>query len=131
MRNPPRGPQAEKALLESQALYQSLVEHIPQMIFRKDLDGRFTFASPHFCESWHKSVEEVVGKTDFDFYSRTLAEKYQRDDAETASAETRILETVDREAAESILDELGKLLSDDDDEMPGPTDASGDTGTGR
>ncbi|MCH8044402.1 MAG: PAS domain S-box protein, partial [Planctomycetes bacterium] len=76
---------SEKALHESQALYKSLVEHIPQMIFRKDLDGLVTFASPRFCESLHRSAEEVVGKTDFDFYPRTLAEKYRRDDARVMS----------------------------------------------
>ncbi len=33
-------------LRESKSLYQSLVDHIPQMIFRKDLDGRVTLCKP-------------------------------------------------------------------------------------
>jgi len=72
--------QAEENLRNSEALYHSLVETLPQNIFRKDLQGRFTFANQQFCRSLGRSLEEIVGKTDFDFFPRELAEKYQRDD---------------------------------------------------
>ena len=42
--------QAEEALRNSEALYHSLVESIPLSVFRKDLDGRFTFGNRRFCE---------------------------------------------------------------------------------
>src|SRR5262249_7079459 len=35
----------QEALHESESLYQSLVETLPVNIFRKDADGRFTFAN--------------------------------------------------------------------------------------
>ena len=41
--------QAEEALAESEAFYHSLVESLPQCIFRKDLEGRFTFGNSRFC----------------------------------------------------------------------------------
>src|SRR5437870_3832875 len=72
--------QAEENLRNSEALYHSLVETLPQNIFRKDLQGRFTFANKQFCKMLARSPEEIVGKTDFDFFPRALAEKYQRDD---------------------------------------------------
>jgi phosphoserine phosphatase RsbU/P len=72
--------QAEENLRNSEALYHSLVETISQNIFRKDLDERFTFANHHFCKMLGRTLEEIVGKTDFDFFRRELAEKYQRDD---------------------------------------------------
>jgi PAS domain S-box-containing protein len=71
---------AEEALRESEALYQSLVETLPQGIWRKDLAGRFIFANGRFCESLGRSLDQVIGKTDFDFFPRELAEKYQQDD---------------------------------------------------
>ena len=40
---------AEMALRESEALYHSLVESLPCNVFRKDLEGRFTFANHRFC----------------------------------------------------------------------------------
>ena len=72
--------QTEESLRNSEALYHSLVETLPQNILRKDLQGRFTFANHHFCRILGRPLEDIVGKTDFDFFPRELAEKYQRDD---------------------------------------------------
>ena len=41
--------QSQEALRESQALFNSLVNSLPQRIFCKDLEGRFTFANTAFC----------------------------------------------------------------------------------
>lgn len=71
---------AEEKLRHSEALYHSLVETLPQNIFRKNLEYRFTFANQQFCRVLGRSLEEIVGKTDFDFFPKELAEKYQRDD---------------------------------------------------
>jgi PAS domain S-box-containing protein len=72
--------QAERALQDSEALYHSLVETIPMNLFRKDLASRFTFANQLFCETLGRPLEEIIGKTDLDFYPRELAEKYRGDD---------------------------------------------------
>ena len=72
--------QAEENLRNSETLYHSLVETLPQNILRKDPQGRFTFANQQFCKMLGRPLEAIVGKTDFDFFPRELAEKYQRDD---------------------------------------------------
>jgi two-component system, sensor histidine kinase and response regulator len=72
---------AEEALRESEAFYHSLVENLPQNIFRKDLEGRFTFANQRFCTTLDRPLDQIVGKTDFDFFPAALAGKYRRDDA--------------------------------------------------
>ena len=72
--------QAEEKVHNSEALYHSLVETLHQNILRKDLEGHFTFANQHFCKILGRPLEEIVGKTDFDFFPRELAEKYQGDD---------------------------------------------------
>src|SRR6185295_10269205 len=72
--------QAEENLRNSEALYHSLVETLPQNIFRKDMEGRFTFANQQFCKMLGRKLNEIVGKTDFDFFPAELAEKYQHDD---------------------------------------------------
>jgi sigma-B regulation protein RsbU (phosphoserine phosphatase) len=71
---------AEEALRNSEALYHSLVEHSPQNIFRKDIQGRFTFANEQYCRHYHCKLEDILGRTDFDFFPPELAEKYHRDD---------------------------------------------------
>jgi sigma-B regulation protein RsbU (phosphoserine phosphatase) len=72
--------QAEEDLRRSEALYQSLVETMPQNVFRKDLEGRFTFANRQYCKHYRCKLEEILGKTDFDFFPKELAEQYQKDD---------------------------------------------------
>lgn len=71
---------AEQNLLKSESLYHSLVETMPQNVFRKDLQGRFTFANQQYCRHYSCKLEDILGKTDFDFFPRELAEKYQADD---------------------------------------------------
>ena len=71
---------AEKALRDSEALYHSLVENLPQNIFRKDLNHRVTFGNQRYCETSGRSLDEMLGKDDFDLYPHELARKYQADD---------------------------------------------------
>ena len=76
----------EQALMESEAFYQSLVETLPLALLRKDLQGRFTFANRLLCEAMRKSAEEIMGRTDYDFFPRELAEKYRADDRRVLEA---------------------------------------------
>jgi len=84
----------ERALRDSEAFYQSLVENLPQFIYRKDAQGRFTFANRRFCVELGKTLEEIVGRTDYDFFPPELAEKYQADDQRVIQA-GRLFETVE------------------------------------
>ncbi|MCX8156350.1 MAG: PAS domain S-box protein [Verrucomicrobiae bacterium] len=71
---------AEEKLRQSEAFYHSLVENLPQNIFRKELDLRFSFANHRFCQLLGRPLEEVIGRTDYDFFPPELAAKYQEDD---------------------------------------------------
>ena len=72
--------QMEQELQNSESLYHSLVETMPQNVFRKDPLGRFTFANQQYCQHYHCKLEDILGKTDFDFFPKELAEQYQKDD---------------------------------------------------
>jgi diguanylate cyclase (GGDEF)-like protein/PAS domain S-box-containing protein len=85
---------AEEALRTSMALYHSLVQNLPQNIFRKDLDGRFTFANSQFCATVGKRLEEILGRTDHDLFPAPLAHKYQEDDRRVIRA-GKTFETVE------------------------------------
>lgn len=71
--------QTEMSLRNSESLYHSLVETMPQNVFRKDLQSRFTFANQQYCKHYKCKLEDILGKTDFDFFPKELAEKYLRD----------------------------------------------------
>lgn len=67
-------------LIHSQALYESLVETIPLCVARKDLDGRFLFANRALRDIFGKTMEQIIGSTDYDFSPSELAKKYHQDD---------------------------------------------------
>jgi PAS domain S-box-containing protein len=69
-------------LRDSEALYHSLVETLPLCVLRKDLAGRFIFCNQRFIDTMGRPMSAILGKTDYDFYPATLADKYQRDDRE-------------------------------------------------
>ncbi len=77
----------ERRLRDEEALYHSLVETLPLNIFRKDREGRFTFGNSRFLRECGKSLDEIRGKTDFEFYPRELAEKYRTDDLRVMATE--------------------------------------------
>ena len=81
-------------LRDSEALYHSLVETLPQNVFRKDLDGRLTFVNRKYCETTGMTAEFLLGKTDFDLYPAELARKYREDDLRVVQG-GRLFETVE------------------------------------
>jgi PAS domain S-box-containing protein len=72
---------AEEALRESEGLYHSLVENIPICVWRKDVEGRFTFANNGFLTNFGKTPDELLGKFDYELFPKDLADKYRGDDA--------------------------------------------------
>ncbi|MBM3879778.1 MAG: PAS domain S-box protein, partial [Verrucomicrobia bacterium] len=87
--------QAEQALKDSEVLYHSLVEALPQNIFRKDTQGRFTFVNRLFCETIGRPPEAILGHNDFDFFPAELARKYQEDDRRVLES-GQLFDTVER-----------------------------------
>jgi PAS domain S-box-containing protein len=71
---------AVEEVRNSRALYYSLVENLPQSIFRKDRAGRFQFVNEQFCRGLGRSLVDIVGRTDADFFPPEQAQAYHRDD---------------------------------------------------
>lgn len=81
-------------LRESEQLYHSLVESLPQSILRKDAEGRFTFVNRRFAELVRCAPKDIIGKTDEDFYPPAMARKF-RDDDQTVMRSGKIFETTE------------------------------------
>ncbi len=67
-------------LQDSQALYHSLVDCLPQGIFRKDRQGRITFANARFCAALGRPLEDVLDRTDYELFPVALAYRFSEDD---------------------------------------------------
>ncbi len=73
--------EAEEALASERNLLRTLVDQLPDYIYVKDCDGRVLVSnSANAQQMGAGSVEETVGKTDFDYYPRPLATQYYEDD---------------------------------------------------
>src|SRR5579864_563763 len=74
----------EAALQDAEAMYRSFAEGLPIHLICKDREGRFRFVNGPVCRELGKSLPEIVGRTDHDFFSKELAEKYRADDVHVA-----------------------------------------------
>jgi len=72
--------QRSRALARSEALYRSLVDNLPLYVLRKDTAGRFTWVNGNLCKLLGRPADEIIGKTDHDFYPPQLAEKNRQGD---------------------------------------------------
>jgi PAS domain S-box-containing protein len=70
----------ENTLRVSENKYRTLIENIPQKIFLKDKDGIYISCNNHYAQDLKIELNEILGRTDFDFYPKELAEKYTVDD---------------------------------------------------
>ncbi|MFO0902407.1 MAG: response regulator [Pirellulales bacterium] len=84
--------QIEEKLEEARQLYLSLVENLPVHVFRKDIEGRLSYANQSYCELLGKTFDELRGKGDFDLFPEDLARKYRADDM----AVIAMRQTIDR-----------------------------------
>ncbi len=67
-------------LQASENKYRQLLENMPQKIFHKDKNSVYVSCNNNYARDLKIQPDEIIGKTDYDFYSRELAEKYRADD---------------------------------------------------
>ncbi|MEE9542510.1 MAG: PAS domain S-box protein [Thermodesulfobacteriota bacterium] len=84
---------AEESLRESEEKYRTLLENLPQKVFLKDRDSVYISCNKRYADDLGISMDDIRGKTDFDFYAEEMAEKYRTDDEKIMdSGETEELE---------------------------------------
>jgi PAS domain S-box-containing protein len=74
---------AEEALANERNVLRTLIDTLPDNIFIKDAESRFVTTNlVHVHHLRAKTLDEIVGKTDFDIYPRELAAGYYADEQE-------------------------------------------------
>ena len=69
----------ERRRLESvESAYHSLAEAIPMSVVRKDKKGRILFANNHYCKTLESSLDELIGKTNFDLFPADIAKRFTK-----------------------------------------------------
>lgn len=75
----------ELELRRSEARFQAFMEHLPAIMFIKDLSGRYVFGNPGWAQQFQESigtadVQQFYGKTDFDLWPEPTARMIQAED---------------------------------------------------
>ena len=78
---------AEKKLAFERNLFRSFMKHVPDLIYFKDADGRFIEVNAAKANETHLSPEEMIGKTDFDFFPEEQAQQKFNDELEVMRTE--------------------------------------------
>jgi PAS domain S-box-containing protein len=71
-----RNKQMMKEIEDNRNLLISLLNEIPEKIFLKDDKGRFVIANKPVADNYNRKVDELLGKSDFDFYPKEEAAEY-------------------------------------------------------
>jgi PAS domain S-box len=72
----------ERELRESNTYLDTVINTLADPLFIKDRSYRFVRLNNSFCRFTGHSREEMLGKTDFDFFSREEAEVFRKNDDE-------------------------------------------------
>ena len=102
--------QALEALRTSEARLRTFMEAIPDLVWLKDIEGRFVFCNRRFARLFGLRDDEIVGKTDYDLVGKQKADQFRDNDltaieaGECRTEEVQITFADDghREVAETI-----------------------------
>ena len=78
---------AEGALRDSETRLRTLVQTIPDLIWLKDTNGAYLFCNTMFGRFFGASETDIVGKTDYDFVDRELADSFRDYDRKAMEAD--------------------------------------------
>ncbi len=70
----------KEALIESETQKIGFLNTLPHLAWLKDIKGRYIIVNDSFARSRNYKAGEIVGKTDFDIYDGSVAEKYRKED---------------------------------------------------
>jgi PAS domain S-box-containing protein len=80
------------ALANERTLLRTMIDLIPAFIYAKDTGSRFIAMNAALARNIGTSSEQAIGKTDFDFFSKDLAQKFYSDEQALLKSGTAIID---------------------------------------
>jgi PAS domain S-box-containing protein len=76
----------EHSLTESEGRLRSLLQTIPDLVWQKDVNGVFLACNTMFERFFGARETDIIGKTDYDFVDRELADFFRENDRKAMAA---------------------------------------------
>ncbi|MFH1782446.1 MAG: HD domain-containing phosphohydrolase [Candidatus Omnitrophota bacterium] len=70
----------EESFAFEKELFQNLLDNLPDAVYFKDNKNRIVRVNRFYAEGFKKDVNDIIGKTDFDFFPKEQAQKMFDDD---------------------------------------------------
>ncbi|MGD1808761.1 PAS domain-containing sensor histidine kinase [Dapis sp. BLCC M126] len=61
-------------LEKKQRILEAIIDNSTAIIYIQDIEGKYILINPHFTKTFNLEKEQVIGKTNYDFFSREIAE---------------------------------------------------------
>ncbi len=72
----------QNVIAKAKTQQKAILDNIPYLAWLKDNDGRYISVNEPFANKFGLEPDDIIGKTDFDITSKTVAEKIQKTDHE-------------------------------------------------
>ena len=79
------------ALLQTETQLRTLIDTIPDLVWLKDPDGVYLACNRSFGRVFGATEAEIVGKTDYDFVDRELADFFRENDRAAVAAGATVM----------------------------------------
>jgi PAS domain S-box-containing protein len=80
------------ALANERTLLRTMIDLIPAFIYAKDVGSRFIAMNTALARNMGTTSEQAIGKTDFDFFTPDLAQKFYSDEQALIKSGTAIID---------------------------------------
>ncbi|MCK4493213.1 MAG: PAS domain S-box protein, partial [Methylococcales bacterium] len=74
---------AKEKLYQSEILKKTILQNIPNLMWLKDVNGIYLACNPAMEQSLNRSADNIIGRSDFDFFDPKQAELFSQQDKET------------------------------------------------
>jgi len=77
---------AEEALHKTEEQFRAILDHSPNLIFLKDVEGRYLLINKEYLKTFHFTRAQIYGKMDFELFPRDQAEVFRGSDLQVLRA---------------------------------------------
>ncbi|MDK9716573.1 MAG: PAS domain S-box protein [Trichlorobacter sp.] len=78
--------QATQQLKKNEQFQKTLIETLPDLVWLKDPEGVYLVCNPRFEDLYGAKESDIIGKTDYDFVDREMADFFRANDRKAAEA---------------------------------------------
>lgn len=81
----------EKALIESEAQKEAILNNFPHLAWMKDCDGIYLLVNKTFAKKYNMNLDDIIGKSDSDIYDANIAKVYRDSDLRVIETKEQLI----------------------------------------